>query len=991
MVLAIGLVGLAYYGVPVVFLISPVQDHLQYKYGVHVDVGSVRVSVRGLVVTGVSAVWPEREATLAVQEMMLGFSPVKSLRRRRLVFERLKILHPIITLRLPDRPAAAPELSEPAGISPQAEDARLPQSFDLTIRRGKFHVMRGSWSAVIQPFDAEIERSAPGNIDAWVKLDSREIGRLEIFFEEGRAFKLEAEALQLAALTEIAGTPHKLQGQLFARLTRAGGEAAGNVRVDGLMWSGPNPEDSKAAPPPADTPIADIAIDTVSFISLPLDAGMKWKGRWAFPNLTIDEGEVSVGGIRVQSSGTVQLSRRLDGDLDFYAPEFDEPALEQISRHFHVLRFLRAFLETIESPSRLQAKMHLKGPLARPAGWHYEGLVDIRRDTFSYDPFLGQYSFSGTVEFNEHGVRIPEILIPFGPSNLMLSGTAADYATRTARMDLKGKGLQIGPMIHYYVPAPLKVQDPTPADGPAGHADVNLQLTRFGASWRLDGDVDIKRVSIPIRNVAAPVRAFGRIGFSGTDADGTLRVRIGSFESALNPFVRFLFSSEVEYGVYLKQNDIRWDRLAQSVDSSPTRPPAGYPGDSLQSPSAPPAFLPLAGRGDVSLKMFCVPHESRAAESAAVPSGGWNVEGTMDIQGTRFYLPPFSSPVDSASLYLTFENKEIHMNRAAGVLAHTPIQASGRSRPGDARSWDLVFRTPLLDLASLVSNIRPARRHAAEGVPFDVSAEVSADKLVFRGFEIPGVTGTFNVRPDRLTVHVDTPILTEYVSTEAGQDLLFAVSDSYPLKNIFHSQTSLSGDLTGTLRLTGKNLSDSRSISGHMDLFLDRLTFKKAPPLLKLIDLMSFSLTDAVVFPTLHFKSDIEKGAVSVNLDQPSNVGRWILKGKLGLDATYMPADTDSDFHVTFFPRENLLTRLLHETKILDLLGGKREGIKLDFHLIGNYNNSNILWTEEPFVSVIRGRVSELVPGFFGAAPESPAQPDQEAVDPPGKTSVPTR
>ena len=161
-----------------------------------------------------------------------------------------------------------------------------------------------------------------------------------------------------------------------------------------------------------------------------------------------------------------------------------------------------------------------------------------------------------------------------------------------------------------------------------------------------------------------------------------------------------------------------------------------------------------------------------------------------------------------------------------------------------------------------------------------------------------------------------------------------------------------------------------------MVLGFDKLSFKRAPALLQLLDLMRLSFTDAITFDSFEFHSPVENGTVRLDLDQPSNAGRWKIRGRLGLDATYMPlAPSDSAFHVTFYPKENIFTHILNESRILNLLGGKREGIKLDFDMVGNYNRPNILWTEEPFVSVIRGRVSELVPGFFSASPPDTGRP----------------
>lgn len=984
--ISILLLCLAYYGVPVGFLKSPVQRHLEDKYGLHIELGSVRVSARGLVVTDVSAVWPTRQTTLAVEELMLGFSPIKSLIRRKAVFERLKIIYPTFTLRLPDMESPA-VLASPAAAGspvPPMEGLRLPPSFDLTIRRGKIHLMRGVRSIVIHPFDAEIERPEPGRITAWLKLDSLELGNLEVAFEEGKTLNLEAEGIGLSALTEITGSPQKLSGRLFARARRDGDRVGGEISLEGLTWTGSDRQVVEAPPEvessvetaaetetpgetePPEMPAADTAVEVVQvpseeipFIFPALDIRLTCAGRWQSPLVQVEDAQLSVGGVTVKASGTIERTRMMNADLDFYVPVFDEPALERLSGHFHVLRYLHNFLRTIESPSQLQAKMKLKGPLVRPADWKYEGLVDIQRDTFSYDPFLGQYSFLGTVEFNEHGVRIPEILMPFGPVNLVLSGTAADYATSTARLELKGKDLTIGPMIQYYVPAGLKPEDTSADVDPGGFADVDLVLTRYGSMWGLNGAVDFKRLSIPLRNVATPVRAYGRVNFSGRYAEGSLLMRLGTFETALNPFIQRLFTDEVEYGIALKQPEIRWDRLSKALTTDRPIP-----------------YLPVSGRGSASVKWSSLSAEPPDPQTPEPRR--WRAEGTIDLSDGRVPLPVFVSPVDSVTARLVFETDFIRFESARGVLAHTPLWAEGRSAPGNLRSWSLNLRTADLDLASLLKNIRGRTHTDAPPKPFEISAEVTADRLKFHAFEIPAVSGRFTIRPGQFKLHVDTPIVTDYLALSDGDrpwsEITFSTPDTYPLKNLFVPQASIAGEISGTVVMKGRNLTDSEEISGYMDLALNRLTLKRAPPMLQVLDLMRLSLTDAVVFNPIHYISPIDRGAVLINLDQSSNVGRWLIRGKLGLDAGYMPLteQSDSAFHVTFYPRENIVTRILQESKILEFLGGKREGIKLDFYLVGNYNNSNILWIEEPFVSVIRGRVSELVPGFFAA----PAQPD---------------
>ncbi|OGH63258.1 MAG: hypothetical protein A3G34_15510 [Candidatus Lindowbacteria bacterium RIFCSPLOWO2_12_FULL_62_27] len=945
------LAALAYYGVPIGFLRPAVQGHLRDRYGLHVDVGSVRVSIRGLIVTGVTSVWPARQATLEIHELTLGWSPLKSLSRGRPVFERLKVLHPTFTLRLPasqDFPAALPVRSD----GPPPGGLRWPPTFDLAIRRAKIHLMReggpGGPSLVIEPLDAEIGRSGPGTMSAVVRLDSRELGDIELTYREDHWLHLDVRAFSLSVLTDILGLPQKLQGQISAQVFRDDGQTSGEIRVEGLKWSGP-----KEAPAAPDTEPADtepVAPEIIPFIDPPLDIQFTWSGRWDDPELRVVDGDLEVAGVRIRTSGRVTRSRRLDADLEFYASSFDEPALERVSRHFHALRFLHAFLKTIESPSDLQAKMHLRGPLARPVDWRYEGLVDIRQDTFAYEPFLGQYSFLGAIEFNEHGVQVPEILIPFGASNLVMTGTAVDYATRTARLTLKGRGLQIGPMIQYYIPSSLRSD--APEDGgsppPAGQADVDLVLTRFGPAWGLDGSIDFRRMSAPLRFLASPARAYGRMTFSGSTADGAMLVRLGSYETRVSPYVRQLFTPDVEYGALFKDPNISWDRLSRAWANP----------DSI-------SFVPLAGRGEVTLK---------------VEAPAWRMDGSADIRGGRLFLPPFSAPVDSVSGVLVFETQSMRLTQVTGDLAGTPLRVEGRSVPGDPRSWTLTFQTPELRLADLLRRVRPTRPGASPK-PFEIVADVSADHLLFQAFDIPDVRGRFRIAPDGFTVHVDDPIVSEYrrgPRTEEGggdQELMFAVRDSYPIRKLFVPQAALAGDIAGTVSLRAGSFADSRTISGDMDLFLDRLTFKKAPPMLKVLDLMRLSFTEAAVFQPFQLKSDIERGMLKLDLDQSSNVGRWVIRGRLGLDASYAPlTDSDRAFHVTMYPKENIFTRILHESKILDLFGGMREGIKLDFDLVGNYNNSNLLWTEEPFVSVIRGRVSELVPGFFGTTSSDTAR-----------------
>ncbi len=1005
---------LAYYGVPLVFLKSPVKSHLASKYGIHVDIESVRLSIRGLIVTDVSAVWPELNMTVSTQELTLGISPLKSLARGRPVFERLKIVYPTIAWRIP-RGAQAPEAPGLPAISGPDGDAsstsensrlRLPESFDLTIRRGRIHLMRGDAVADLYPFDAEIERASPGHIDGWISLESRELGKFEAHYTEGESLKVEADAINLAMLSEflVLNRTHRIGGLLSARVDREGGEAHGGVKIEGLTWSGepsgepgtdsqtpvspaamtdsgvnapietvgnetsavtetsvavdstseisPSSESIPAEPSPAGTSISTIetAVELVPYIPIPLDVSVDLsKGRWESRALTIDEGRLQVADLSIGASGHVEFSRRLDADLDFYAPAFDEPALESLSRHFHVLRYLHAFLETIRSPSHLQAKMHLTGPLTRPKEWLYDGMIDIGRDTFSYSPFEGQYSFLGTVRFDQRGVTIPEIQMPFGEENLILSGTAADYLAHESRMELKGSGLNIGPPLLYYLPAALRAQD-TGAPAPSGMGDVNLVLSKKGDQpWSLDGTTGFKRVALPLKIFAVPVRAYGEMTFSGRRGSGSLRVRTGAFEAELHPYAENLFSTAPIAGVSWKQSNVRWERLAGSFSSDRPVP-----------------FVPTSGGGSVTLKLFRETVESVDSP----PERKWRMDGTAELSAGRFVLPPFGTPVDSASAALTFESGVIRIQRAAGVLGRSNISAAGQSSPSDPRVWDLTFQSPDLDLPDLLSRIAPGNP-SVEPAPFEVRAAASVDKFRFHAFEISGVAGRFSISPHLFTLAIDSPIRATYTSDRRAEpltELSFAADSAFPLKNLFGPATAMGGDISGTVVLRGPDFSDTSRIRGDMDLRLDQFTIRKAPALLKIVELTRFSFMDALVFDPFEFKSPVQDGAVTIQFDQMSNAGRWIFRGRLGLDASYRPLDeSDSAFHVTFYPRENFIARILDESKILSLLGGKGEGVKLDFGLVGNYNSANILWTNAPLFSVIRGRVGEFVPGLFNA------------------------
>ncbi len=142
--LVFALLFLAYYGLPLAFLKEPVRDHLENKYGVHVAVGSVRISIRGLVVADVTAVWPRHGATLEIREIVLSPSPLKSLAQSRIVLERLKFIYPAVTIRLPETPAGASGAPS-AGVSdagrisasgaPSAGVSDAGRTWPLLIRR----------------------------------------------------------------------------------------------------------------------------------------------------------------------------------------------------------------------------------------------------------------------------------------------------------------------------------------------------------------------------------------------------------------------------------------------------------------------------------------------------------------------------------------------------------------------------------------------------------------------------------------------------------------------------------------------------------------------------------------------------------------------------------------------------------------------------------------------------------------------------------------
>lgn len=1010
---AVAVFFIAYYGVPIPFLSAPVRDHLQSRYGVMVDIGSVRLSLRGIVVGHVTGVSPVHNATFEVKELIIGLSPLKSIARHRPVFERIRMVNPIITLRLPEKDflALAPvRVPDDAGGQPAPADTepRSPATIDLKVRGGQIHLMRGERSIDIHQFDAEVTRDAPGEAVAWAKIESGQLGNIELTYVQGRRLEFDARGISLDALTDVAGTPQKLGGFLNVHVDKTRDSVSGTVRVDDLSWTGPvaSPVAMHAEPAvstdtlgvdlPPDTsasdtsaPSAEPSADTASVFVLPVDsvpapaahiqfirpsftAEVAWKGRWVRPKFFLDEAMVDAEGIRGRVSGEIEFSRRLDAVLDLYVPDFDETSLCGVGEHFHVLRYLVAFLKTIETPSRLQAKMQMHGPLTRPAQWRYDGLIDIRRDTFSYGPFLGQYAFLGTVEFNERGVNVPEVLMPFGDASLVLSGSAADYASGTTDLTLKGAGLEIGSVLQFYLPRAILPGD-TMAEPPSGAADVDLRLTRNRDEWSLDGEVSFKRVKIPLAASSSAARAYGKFRLSGQRGDGEIRMRLGTFETVLNPYALALFQDSAELGLYLKQSNIRWDILAANfVDAS----------------SAP--FLPIAGSGDVSLRIHSE-REELADESSPVDSAPrvddpasvrrkyqtrWWTDGTVELRNARLRLPPFATSLENASAFLTFDRGEMRLDRASGMLAGSSVRGEGISGAPGSRTWTLNFSSPDLDLAALLESIRPGPE-PAEPQPFEVKAEVSTGRLRFHGFDIPGPRGRFVISPGRFSLDVDTPIRSRYRLTRRGgqssSDLMFATPDSYPLKRLFGPHSAISGDISGTVALRAPTFADSRAISGYMDLQFDRLSFMRAPALLQLVDVMRLSLTDAIVFEPFSFHSKIENGIVRLDMDNPSNAGRWAIRGRLGLDAVFFPlTESDSAFRVTFYPRENIVTKILYETKILNLLGGKREGIKLDFGLIGNYNKSNILWTEEPLVSVILGRVSELVPGFIG----TPTHPD---------------
>ncbi|MBI4179933.1 hypothetical protein HY522_10990 [bacterium] len=1025
---------LAYYGIPLAPLKGPVQRHLTEKYGIHVEVGSVRLSVRGLIAADLAAVWPRRQATLSVDEMVLGCSWLRSLSERRLVPGRMKWITPIFSVELRNGApspqvvpsSAAAFLSDTEYVMSKLKSI-LPDRLNLKVRHGKIHLRSGPYSALVEEVDAHIRREAGAGIRAWAKLTSRELGTTELTYDEGREFHLTAERVGLTTLSGVSGSPHKFHGMLSAVIHKSGDSVSGQVRVDQLYWTGPSAKSLEAdthdglavrdilvarrhSPHPwgsADTadvgsepetapldapesPIRDTGPPEaegegeseplwegevsqvfpepaeIDYIYPPLDVDVRMNGLWSAPNLRVTDGELRTGDLAVGVTGAARLDRRLHSDLDFYAPEFDEPGLERLSAHFHVMRFLNAFLETISSPSRLQAKMSLSGPMLRPASWRYEGLVDIRPDTFTYSPFLGQYSFLGTVKFNQSGVTIPEIYIPFGPSSLVLSGVAADYRDRRSNLILSGRDLAVGDLMYFYIPDVLKAPagvrdagtggrgaaDPGAAASskPSGLANVDLKLSRDPDSvWAIRGKVAFRNLSLPLKPYDPPLRAYGRIDFTGERGDGQIHAKVGGFEAVLNPFFRNLMTPEMTAGVFFRQEGILWESLARHAKR---RIP----------------YLPAAGRGDVSMRFTTIPDTVSEGISRA---RRWRVDGTAEFRDARIWLPSFETAVESASGFVSVDDSVIHLERVGGILARSPLQATGGSRPGNLRKWTLDFISPDLRLDDLLSAIQPRQNRADPVEDFEVAATVSADRLRFRAFDFPMSRGRFYLAPENFTIQVDTPVLTHYRAAGPNSSLseiTFMRDQPMSLTNMFRAGSGINGSVRGELHLKAPNFSDTGSIRGRMDLFFDHLTFGKIPPLFQILDLMRFSLTDAVVFSPFAYSSDIESGGVKLDLDLPSNAGRWRIRGRLGLDAAFMPlAPSDSHFHVTFYPKENVFTQLLYETRILSLFAGRREGVVLDFSLLGNYNKPNILWTEEPLVSIIRGRLSELVPGFLGA------------------------
>jgi len=1006
---------LAYYGLPAAFLKSPVQSHLQNRYGLLVNLGSVRVSVRGLVVSDVSAVWPDRQATLSMKELTIGISAIKSIRRRRPVFERLKLVFPVVTIRLPELDPAG---RAAANLGIMQRDAgspgRIPDSFDIKIRRGKVHLFRGAAAAIMYPIDAVLERDEPGRLAVRLDIQSPEMGRLTLRMEQGRTAICRLDHIHLSTVSRLLGSPQELEGYLTATLEKDGPAVSGSMRVEGLVWRGPRlsatletdpaPIDT-AAPHAASfetgtpTPDTDILVlstaikipdtpvfDTQSivpahyeaFIYPPLDVEISGQADLTPAGVLVREALLSIGGVSIQAEGKLTRQWPPEVDLEFYARDFDEPSLERISGHFRVLRYVHTFLRTIQSPSRLQAKMSLRGPLTQPMNWRYDGLIDIRRDLFSYEPFLGQYSFLGTVVFDRAGVRIPEILMPLGEENLVLAGVAADYASRRSHLTLRGRNLSIGPMLRFYTPEQFRPADTRPAGMPSGLADVDLVLERSDLDWNLTGGVQLRQVVLPLTITDAPARAYGRMKFSDQGGDGQIRFKLGGLETEIRPYARGLFTTSAEMGIQLKDPAIQWERVSKSLAAAADAP-----------------FLPQSGGADISLKVFrrLDPSATGAAErlilaetdQAQIP---WLVNGAVEYQQVRFFLPQFSVPVDSASGVLIFEDNQVRIDHARGFLAGSSITASGTRPIGPEGRWDLAFRSPDLNLGSLLASIKPPGAPARPSPPYEIRASAEVQKLRYHTFEIPAVSGRFVMAPGRFRLDIDTPIVTEYVSTDSPKpwsELKFTTAYAYPLKKLFAPGAALDGSVSGRVALRGRTLGDSQTAGGEMELDLDRLTFKRAPFLLTVLDLMRLSLTDVITFDPIRFVSTIERGAVRLDQSCPSNVGLWKFRGRLGLDATFRPESaSDSGFHTTLFPKENILTKILHESKILAPFAGRQESMKLDFFLIGNYNNPNILWTEEPIVSIIRGRVSELVPGIFSTSgnPDTERERSKERISP---------